>query len=100
MPSVDPYSGFSEDYSAYSAEKAAIDDVVSEYLRPLQNGLVDDVDAAVETFREKVKAAGLDSAREGWAAQWQTYCEETGLSKTVAVERILSKAFKEYKESR
>ena len=79
MPSVDPYSGFSEDYSAYSAEKAAIDDVVSEYLRPLQNGLVDDVDAAVETFREKVKAAGLDSAREGWAAQWQTYCEETGL---------------------
>lgn len=79
MPSVDPYSGFSEDYSAYSAEKAAIDDVVSEYLLPLQNGLVDDVDAAVETFREKVKAAGLDSAREGWAAQWQTYCEETGL---------------------
>ena len=74
MPSVDPYSGFSEDYSAYSAEKAA-----SEYLRPLQNGLVDDVDAAVETFREKVKAAGLDSVREGWEAQWQTYCEETGL---------------------
>ena len=79
MPSVDPYGGFSEDYSAYSAEKAAIDDVVSEYLRPLQNGLVDDVDAAVETFREKVKAAGLDTVREGWTAQWQTYCEETGL---------------------
>lgn len=30
----------------------------------------------------------------------EKYCEETGLSKTVAVERILSKAFKEYKESR
>ena len=58
-PSVDPYGGFSEDYSAYSAEKAALDDVTSEYLTPLQNGLVDDVDAAVETFREKVKAAGL-----------------------------------------
>ena len=79
MPSVDPYRRFSEDYSAYSAEKAAIDDVVSEYLLPLQNGLVDDVDAAVETFLEKVKAAGLDSVREGWEAQWQTYCEETGL---------------------
>ena len=29
--------------------------------------------------------------------QLEKYCEETGLSKTVAVERILSKAFKEYK---
>lgn len=28
----------------------------------------------------------------------EKYCEETGLSKTVAVERILSKAFKEYEE--
>ena len=65
MPSVDPYSGFSEDYSAYSAEKAAIDDVVSEYLRPLQNGLVDDVDAAVETFREKGSRAGQRKRRLG-----------------------------------
>lgn len=32
--------------------------------------------------------------------QLEKYCEGTGLSKTVAVERILSKAFKEYKESR
>lgn len=32
--------------------------------------------------------------------QLEKYCEETGLSKTVAVERILSKAFKEYKESK
>ena len=30
----------------------------------------------------------------------EKYCEETGLSKTVAVERILSKVFKEYKESK
>lgn len=30
----------------------------------------------------------------------EKYCEETGLSKTVAVERILSKAFKEYKEKK
>lgn len=32
--------------------------------------------------------------------QLEKYCEETGLSKTVAVERILSKAFKEYEEKR
>lgn len=30
--------------------------------------------------------------------QLEKYCEETGLSKTVAVERILNKAFKEYEE--
>uniref|UniRef100_UPI0040282F0B RepB family protein n=1 Tax=Holdemanella biformis TaxID=1735 RepID=UPI0040282F0B len=31
--------------------------------------------------------------------QLEKYCEETGLSKTVAVERILSKVFKEHEES-
>lgn len=30
----------------------------------------------------------------------EKYCEETGLSKTVAVERILSKAFKEYEKKK
>lgn len=32
--------------------------------------------------------------------QLEKYCEDTGQSKTVAVERILSKAFKKYKESK
>lgn len=32
--------------------------------------------------------------------QLEKYCEETGLSKTVAVERILSKAFKEHEKKR
>lgn len=32
--------------------------------------------------------------------QLEKYYEDTGQSKTVAVERILSKAFKEYKESK
>ena len=32
--------------------------------------------------------------------QLEKFCEETGLSKTVAVERILSKTFKDYKESK
>lgn len=32
--------------------------------------------------------------------QLEKYCEETGLSKTVAVERILSKAFKEYEKKK
>lgn len=32
--------------------------------------------------------------------QLEKHCEETGLSKTVAVERILNKAFKEYEKKR
>lgn len=78
-PSVDPFGGFAEDYSAYSAEKSAVDDVCSEYLKPIEAGLVDDVEASVETFREKVKAAGLDTVREGWTKQWQAYLQENGL---------------------
>ena len=78
-PSVDPFGSFAEDTSSYSAEKAAVDDVCSEYLKPLEAGLVDDVEASVETFREKVKAAGLDTVREGWAKQWMAYVEENGL---------------------
>lgn len=78
-PSVDPFGSFAEDSSSYSAEKAAVDDVCSEYLKPLEAGLVDDVEASVETFREKVKAAGLDTVREGWTKQWQAYVEENGL---------------------
>ena len=31
--------------------------------------------------------------------QLEKYCEETGLSKTVAVERILSKTFKEHEKT-
>lgn len=53
----------------------------------------------------------MPKPREDWKAlnikiqssvyeQLEKYCEETGLSKTVAVERILSKAFKEYEEKR
>lgn len=78
-PSVDPFGSFAEDTSSYSAEKAAVDDVCSEYLKPLEAGLVDDVEASVETFREKVKAAGLDTVREGWEKQWMAYVEENGL---------------------
>lgn len=38
--------------------------------------------------------------QSGVYEQLEKYCEETGLSKTVAVERILSKAFKEYEKKR
>ena len=49
-----------------------------QYLAPLQAGLVDDVDAAVEEFRTKVTEAGLEKVREGFTSQWTAYCDEYG----------------------
>ena len=49
-----------------------------EYLAPIQAGLVDDVDAAVAEFRQKVTDAGLQACRDGFTEQWVAYCEEYG----------------------
>ena len=78
FPNTDIYSGFTEDYEAYAAERTAVSNVMRQYLAPIQAGLVDDVDAAVEEFRTKVKEAGLDTCREGFEKQWHEYCEAYG----------------------
>ena len=78
FPNIDIYSGFTEDYEAYAAERTAVSNVMRQYLAPIQAGLVDDVDAAVEEFRTKVKEAGLDTCREGFEKQWHEYCEAYG----------------------
>ncbi len=76
FPNVDIYSGFTEDYSSYSAERSAVANVMSQYLAPLQAGLVDDVEAAVTEFREKITEAGIETCRESFREQWKAYCEE------------------------
>lgn len=78
FPNTDIYSGFTEDYDSYSAERTAVSNVMRQYLAPLQAGLVSDVDAAVEEFRTKVKDAGLDTVREAYTEQWKAYCDEYG----------------------
>ncbi len=76
FPNVNIYDGFSENYDTYSAERSAVSNVMRQYLAPLEAGLVDDVDAAVEEFRSKMKEAGIDKCREEYTKQWQAYCEE------------------------
>lgn len=78
FPNTDIYSGFTEIYDDYAAERTAVSNVMRQYLAPLQAGLVDDVDAAVEEFRTKVTDAGLDKCREGFKAQWIAYCDSYG----------------------
>ena len=73
---VNIYDGFSENYDSYSAERSAVGNVMRQYLAPLEAGLVDDVDAAVEEFRSKMKDAGIDKVRDEYTKQWIAYCEE------------------------
>lgn len=78
FPNVNIFGGFAEDYSTYDVERSAVSEVMRQYLAPLQAGLVDDVDAAVAEFRQKVTDAGLAVCQEGFKQQWLAYCEEHG----------------------
>ena len=78
FPNVNIYNGFGENYEAYAAERTAVSNIIKQYLAPLQAGLVDDVDAAVEEFRQKMTDAGIDVCRDGFKEQWNAYCEEYG----------------------
>lgn len=78
FPNINIYDGFSENYDAYAAERTAVSNVMKQYLAPLQAGLVSDVDAAVEEFRQKMTDAGIEVCREGFKEQWVAYCEEYG----------------------
>ena len=70
--------GFIEDFSTYQAERAALGTVMTQYLAPLQAGLVPDVDAAVKTFMDKANAAGLQKIQDAVRAQWAQYAAEQG----------------------
>ena len=65
--------GFVEDYTPYQIERTALMDVVTQYLVPIQAGMVDDVDAAIDEFLEKAKAAGMEKVQEGYLEQYEAY---------------------------
>lgn len=75
-PNVNIGGGFSEDYTEYQAERTAVSNVMRQYLAPLEAGFVDDVEAAVAEFLQKVDEAGLEKCREAYTAQWKAYCAE------------------------
>ncbi len=77
-PDVDIASGFVEVYDDYASERAGLATVMIEYLAPLQAGLIDDVDAAVDEFLLKAGEAGLAKIQEAYTEQWEAYCENYG----------------------
>ncbi|OPA76331.1 ABC transporter substrate-binding protein [Paenibacillus selenitireducens] len=75
----DLYLGFAEDYTAYQAERAALEQVEKQYLFPLQAGIVADVKGGMETFMTKAKQAGLDKVQSEYIKQWNAYVAEKGI---------------------
>jgi putative aldouronate transport system substrate-binding protein len=75
----DIFYGFVEDYSSYQAERAALYQVQSQYLVPIQAGMVDDVDRAVKEFMAQANAAGLQKIQREYKRQWLAYCAEKGI---------------------
>lgn len=78
FPNTNIYNGFAENYDSYAAERTAVRNVMTQYLAPIQAGQVDDVEAAIEEFRQKVEDAGLEKCQEEFTKQWIAYCEEYG----------------------
>lgn len=75
-------SSFNEDSSAYTAERAALMNVISEYLVPIQAGFVDDVDEAIDEFLKQARAAGLEKIQQEYSAQWLKYVEDNHIVPT------------------
>ncbi|PWW00977.1 putative aldouronate transport system substrate-binding protein [Paenibacillus cellulosilyticus] len=75
----DIYTGFIEDYSEYQAERAALEQVVKQYLYPLLAGQIDDVQAGLSLFMEKAQQAGLDKIQQSYKKQWVAYLEKKGI---------------------
>jgi len=73
------WEGFPEDYTSYSAERAAMGQVWTQYGLPLIAGIAPDVDAGIKTLNEKMKAAGRDKIYTEFSKQWNKYLDDLGV---------------------
>ena len=70
----DPFEGFSIDYvTNVSAEKAMLDNVVSQYYNPLNCGISSDVAADIAKLKEQAKIAGVEFIFEDVKAQLDAF---------------------------
>jgi putative aldouronate transport system substrate-binding protein len=68
-----PYSKFIFDRTPVEPELAALSDVISQYLKPIMYGVVDDPVAAVEELRDALKQAGHDRVLQEVQRQMNAY---------------------------
>lgn len=57
-------------------EVANCSNVIQQYAQPIYVGMIDDVDAAIETLIEKLKAAGVERIQEELSAQVDVFMKE------------------------
>jgi putative aldouronate transport system substrate-binding protein len=76
----DFWAPFLEEYDSYSAERAALNQVAEQYLKPIQAGIVPDVDAAIKLLIQKGTEAGRDKVYDSFVMQWKVYCNQKGLN--------------------
>lgn len=75
----DIFSPISMDYDPVKTEYAAVNQVKDQYGKPLMMGLVPNVDEAIKTYRDKLKAAGIDKVLEYVKQQANAYYDEKGI---------------------
>lgn len=77
-----PYANHEEGYSGVITEakneKAAIDALVTEYITPLQYGMVDDIEGTISKFMEAANKAGLEKAQNEAITLWNEYLDSKG----------------------
>lgn len=69
----DPYTGFSFDDANVKAELSAISNVNSTLGIQLMLGKTDDVNAALQQYRDQLKSAGIDTVIEELKTQLQAF---------------------------
>jgi putative aldouronate transport system substrate-binding protein len=71
----DPFDGFVIDVTNIQSEYSAVNQMREEFGRPIEWGLVDDPEAAIATYKEKMKAAGIDKMKEEIDKQIAAYLD-------------------------
>ncbi|WP_028559385.1 extracellular solute-binding protein [Paenibacillus pinihumi] len=75
----DIFSPILMDYQPVKAQLAAVNQVYQQFGQPLMMGLVPDVDKAIENYRSRLKAAGVDAVLEYVQKEVNTYADARGL---------------------
>ena len=75
--SLDQYKACEALTCAFTFDRTSVEDevsnfqlVVDQYLKPLQYGLVEDVEAGLQTFRDKAEEAGVSKIQEEYTRQY------------------------------
>ncbi|MCL6459779.1 MAG: extracellular solute-binding protein [Gorillibacterium sp.] len=67
------------DYSSVKSQQAAVNQVFEQYGKPLMMGLIPDTEKGLKTFRDKLKAAGVDELVEYVKKEAYIYFDEKGI---------------------